>query len=57
MHVAGRAVDDDGVAGLDQAGGVGDLADRGDAERARDDRDMRGRAAFLQDQAAQRLRS
>ena len=53
MHVAGRAVDDDGIAGIDQPGDVVDLADRGDAERARHDGDMRGRAAFLQDQAAQ----
>ena len=53
MHVAGGAVDDDGVARLDQAGGVVDLADRRDAERARHDRDMRGRPAFLQHQAAQ----
>ena len=53
MHVAGRAVDDDRVAGLDQPRDVVDLADRGDAERARHDRDMRGRAAFLEDQAAQ----
>ena len=53
MHCAGRAVDDDGVARLDEAGGVVDLADRRDAERARDDRDMRGRPAFLQHQAAQ----
>ena len=55
MHVAGRAVDDDGVARLDQAGGVGDLADRRNAERARHDRDVRGRPAFLQHQAAQPL--
>ena len=53
MHVAGRAIDDDGVAGIDEARDVFDLADRGDAERPRNDRDMRGRAAFLQDQAAQ----
>ena len=55
VHVAGRAVDDDRVARIDEAGGVGDLADRRDAERARDDRDVRGRAAFLQHQAAQPL--
>ena len=53
MHVAGRAVDDDGIAGIDQAGDVVDLADRGDAERARHDGDMRGRAAFLEHEAAQ----
>ena len=52
---AGRAVDDDGVARLDQAGGVVDLADGRNAERARDDRDVRGRPAFLQHQAAQPL--
>ena len=53
MHVAGGAVDDDGVARLDQAGGVGDFADRRNAERARHDRNVRGRPAFLQDQPAQ----
>ena len=44
-----------GIAGFDQAGGIRDLADRRDAERARHDRDMRGRPAFLQHQAAQPL--
>ena len=44
-----------GVARIDDAGGVVDLADRRDAERARHDRDMRGRAAFLEHQAAQLL--
>ena len=44
-----------GVAGIGDAGGVGDLADRGDAERARDDGDVRVRAAFLQHQPAQAL--
>ena len=53
VHVAGRAVDDDRIARVDDAGGVGDLADRGDAERARHDRDMRGRPAFLEHEAAQ----
>ncbi len=53
VHMAGRAVHDDGVAGLDQAGGIGDFADGRNAERARHDRDMRGRPAFLQHQAAQ----
>ncbi len=53
MHVAGRAVDDDGVAGIDTAGGVLDLADGCDAERARHDRDVRGRSAFFQHDAAQ----
>ena len=55
MHVAGRAVDDHGIARVGEAGGVGDLAHRGDAERARHDGDMRGRAAFLQHEAAQAL--
>ena len=55
MHVARGAVDDDGVARIDHAGRVGDLADRRDAERARHDRDMRGRAAFLEHEAAQAL--
>ncbi len=52
VHLAGGAVDDDGVALLDQAGGVGDFANRRNAERARDDRDMRRGPAFLQHQAA-----
>ena len=55
MHVAGRAVDDDGIAGVGDAGGVGDLADGRDAERAGDDRDMRSWAAFLEHEAAQAL--
>ncbi len=55
MNVAGGAVDDHGIARLDQAGGVFDFADGRDAERARHDRDVRGRPAFLQDQAAQLL--
>ena len=55
MHVAGRAVDDDGVAGVGDAGGIGDFADRRDAERAGDDRHMRIRAAFLEHEAAQAL--
>ena len=53
MDVAGRAVDDHGVARIGDAGGVGDLAHRRDAERARHDRHVRRRAAFLQDEAAQ----
>ena len=44
-----------GVARIDDAGRVGDLADRRDAERARHDRDVRGRPAFLQHQRAQLL--
>ena len=55
VHVAGRAVDDDGVAGVGDAGGIGDLAHRRDAERAGDDRDMRIGAAFLEDEPAQAL--
>ena len=38
MDVAHRAVDDDGVARIDQAGRVRDLPDRRDAERTRHDR-------------------
>ena len=53
--MAHRAVDDDRVARIDDAGGVGDLADRRDAERARHDRHVRGRPAFLQHQSAQLL--
>ncbi len=51
--VAGRTVDDDGIARFDQAGGVGDLADGGNAKRAGDDGDVRGRPAFFQHQPAQ----
>ena len=50
-----RAVDDDRVARIDDPGGILDMADRRDAERARHDRDMRGRAAFLEHEAAQLL--
>ena len=55
MDLAALPVDDDGVAGIDQADGVADLADRGDAQRAGDDRHMGGRPALLQDDAAQAL--
>ena len=55
MHVAGRAVDDDGIAGVGDAGGIGDLAHGRDAERAGDDRHMRIWAAFLEHESAQAL--
>ena len=55
MQIAGVAVDDDSVARVGDAGGVVDVADRGNAERARHDRDMRMRTAFFQHQAAQAL--
>ena len=55
MHVAGRAVDDDGVARVGNAGCIGDLADSRDAERARYDRDMRVGSAFLEHEPAQPL--
>ena len=55
MQVTRRAVDDDGVARIGNAGGVVDLADRRNAERARDDGDVGMRSAFLQHQAAQAL--
>ena len=55
VQIAGRAVDDDGVAGIGDTGGIVDAADRRNAERARDDRDVGLRAAFLQHQAAQPL--
>ena len=55
VQIAGRAVDDDGVARIGDAGGVVDLADRRNAERARDDGDMRMRAALLEHQPAQAL--
>ena len=55
VHVASRAIDNDGVARIHQAGGVLDLADGCDAERACHDRHMGGRPAFFQDDAAQPL--
>ena len=53
VHVAGRAVDNDRIPGIDNTGDVVDLADRGDTKRAGHDRDMGGRATFLEDKAAQ----
>ncbi len=55
IDVARGAVDDDGVAGIGDARRVRDLADRGNAERARHDRDVGVGGAFLQHQAAQAL--
>ena len=55
VQIADRAIDDDGVARIDDAGGVIDIADRRDTQRAGDDRDMGLRTAFLQHQAAQPL--
>ena len=55
VHVAGGAVDDDGVAGVGDAGGIGNLAHRRNAECARDDGDVRILAAFFQHQPAQAL--
>ena len=52
MHVAGRAVDDDGVARIADSGGIIDLADRRDPKRAGDDGDVRLRPAFLEHEAA-----
>ena len=49
------AVDDDGVAGIGEPRRVRYLADGGNAERARHDRDVRIGGAFLQHQAAQPL--
>ncbi len=49
------AVDDDGVAGIGDAGRVRDFADGGNAERARHDRDVGIGGAFFQHQAAQPL--
>ena len=49
------AVDDDGIAGIGDAGRVRHLADRGNAERARHDRDVRIGGAFLEHQSAQPL--
>ncbi len=47
------AVDDDGVAGIGDPRRVRHLADGGNAQRTRDDGDVRIRGAFLQHQAAQ----
>ena len=55
LDLAGAAVDDDGVAVLDEIDDVLDLADGGDAERAGDDGDMAGRPALLEHEAAQAL--
>src|SRR5512143_3639097 len=55
VNMAGRAVDDDGVAWFDKARSILELANGGNSERARDDRDVRRRPAFLQHQAAQSL--
>ena len=55
MHLAGIAVDDDRVARLGQRHDVVELADGGDAERARDDRDVAGRPDLLEHQPAQPL--
>ncbi len=52
VHLAGVAVDDDGVAVLDQRHDVADAADGRNAERARHDGDVAGRAALLQHQPA-----
>jgi hypothetical protein len=53
VDIAGAAVDDDRIAGLDERGDALDLADAGHAERAGDDGDMAGRAALFQHEAAQ----
>ena len=53
IDLAGIAVDDDRVAVLDNLGHVGDVADRRDRQRPRDDRDMTRGAPLLEHQAAQ----
>ena len=53
MHVAERAIDDDGVARLDEIENIGDVARRRDAERARDDGDMAAAAGVFEHEAAQ----
>ena len=55
MQLAALGVDDGGIARLDRVEHALDLADGGDAERARHDGDMARRAAFLQHEAAQAL--
>src|SRR5262245_29584855 len=51
MYFASRAIDDDGVAGIEKSRDIVYFADRGDAEGTRDDGDVRRRPAFLEDQA------
>ncbi len=51
--MTGGSVDNDGIARLDQAGGIVDLANGRNAKRPCDDRDVRGRPAFFQHQTAQ----
>ena len=53
LHFAGHAVDDDRVALFDDLGDVGQVADGGDRQGARDDGDVARRARFLQHHAAQ----
>ena len=55
MQITGRAVDNDSVARIGNAGSVVDFADRRNTERARDNGDVGMRSAFLQHQAAQAL--
>ena len=55
MHLAGHGVDDRRVASVDALDDARRLADRGDAQRLGDDRDVALAAAVLDDQAAQPL--
>jgi hypothetical protein len=55
MRLARAAIDDDGVAVLDQGRDVLDVADGGNAERTRHDGDVARRAALLEHEAAQLL--
>ena len=55
MQIAGRAVDNDRIARIGNAGCVIDLADRRDAERTRNDGNMGVRAALFEHEAAQPL--
>ncbi len=53
MHLAGRRIDDSGIAGVDALDDPGCLADRGDAQRLGDDGDVALPATVLDDQSAQ----
>ena len=55
MHIPARPVYNDGVPGVGHAGGIVDPADRGDAQGARDYRDMRVGATLLENKPAQAL--
>ena len=57
VHLPGGAVHDDGIAGIDEADRIADLADRRDPQRPRHDGDMRRRPPSSSTTARRRLRS